>query len=310
MDKKRKIILCREKYKMDVFTCDIACFFSVNENFFRIYFSTRNEEGKSYPAYAVFERNSWELIELCSEPLLEWGRPGTFDDSGIMFSSLVRNGENIYAYYIGWNQCFPVSYHLSIGLAVSSDGGRTFEKYSDGPLLDRSLEEPIFNTAPCVLLDSDMWEMWYVSCSHWIQGEGKMEPVYNVQYASSFDGVHWKKDKAKSCISCRQDEAIGRPWVIKENNMYKMWYSYRKTLDYRVNKENSYKIGYAESVNGRDWERKDEMAQIDLSETGWDSQMLCYNSVFQENGKLYMLYNGNLFGKTGFGVAKWEELQK
>lgn len=286
----------------------LPVFLPINENTFYIYFSTRNVDGKSYPAYVVYDRKSWKVIEICKRPLLEWGKPGMFDDSGIMFSLVLSYEDMIYAYYIGWNQCFPAAYHLSIGLAISKDMGRTFVKYSDGPLLDRSLEEPIFNTAPCVLCDAGVWKMWYVSCTGWIKGTDRMEPIYNIQYASSVNGIDWIKDKSKPCIDYKTlDEAIGRPWVIKEDGIYKMWYSYRKSLDYRANRENSYKIGYAESVNGTDWERKDNLVGIKFSETGWDSQMMCYNSVFKENGKLYMLYNGNSFGKTGFGVAVWEE---
>lgn len=286
----------------------LPIFFPVDKDTFRIYFSTRNKEGRSYPAYAVYDRHTWELKKISANPILEWGRAGSFDDSGIMCSSIVKYKDIVYMYYIGWNQCILVPYHLSIGLAISDDNGETFRKFSDGPIMDRSLYEPIFNTSPVVLFESNKWEMWYTSCTHWIQGEVKKEPVYNIRYAQSEDGINWVRYVDKPCIEAiSSGEAIGRPWVFKENGLYKMWYSYRKTLDYRNNRNNSYKIGYAESEDGCSWLRKDSEAGIGLSDSGWDSDMICYNSVFEEGNKKYMLYNGNTFGKTGVGLAVWED---
>lgn len=286
----------------------LPIFFPVDKDTFRIYFSTRNKEGRSYPAYAVYDRHTWELKKISANPILEWGRAGSFDDSGIMCSSIVKYKDIVYMYYIGWNQCVLVPYHVSIGLAISDDNGETFRKFSDGPIMDRSLYEPIFNTSPVVLFESNKWEMWYTSCTHWIQGETKKEPVYNIRYAKSEDGINWVRNVDKPCIEAiSSEEAIARPWVFKENGMYKMWYSYRKTLDYRNNRNNSYKIGYAESEDGCSWQRKDGEAGIGLSDSGWDSDMICYNSVFEEGNKKYMLYNGNTFGKTGVGLAVWED---
>ena len=46
---------------------------------------------------------------------------------------------------------------------------------------------------------------------------------------------------------------------------------------------------------------------IDVSKNGWDSEMICYPYVFDHKGKRYMLYNGNGYGKTGFGLAVLEQ---
>lgn len=286
----------------------LPIYYSLDETHARVYFNVRDKEGRSRPTYAVFDKRTWEKVGINSEkPLLELGEPGSFDDSGIMCSSLVRSGDDLFMYYIGWNRRVSVPYHVSIGLATSKDNGKSFEKYSTGPLLDRSPEEPFFNTSPFVTIDRGVWEMWYASCTGWVKDD-KMEPVYNIQYASSMDGVHWKKDKSKPAIDYKTSgEALGSPCVIKENGIYKMYYSYRNILDYRNNKDNSYKLGYAESIDGNCWERKDEMTGIILSKEGWDSQMICYSYVFKVDGKKWMLYNGNGFGKSGFGIAEWNE---
>ena len=79
-----------------------------------------------------------------------------------------------------------------------------------------------------------------------------------------------------------------------------MWFSYRESV--------SYKVGYAESENGIDWERDDIKAGIFASTSkGWDSEMVCYPFIFEHKSKRYMLYNGNQYGKTGFGLAVFNQ---
>lgn len=170
--KKGRVLSIENQFEWMYSHASLPIFFPVDKNTFRIYFSTRNKEGKSYPAYAIFNRQTWKMIGFNSKPLLEWGRQGSFDDSGIMCSSLVNYGDKTYMYYIGWNRRIEVHYHVSIGLAVSSDGGVTFEKYSEGPLIDRGLYEPIFCTTPFVIYDNDKWKMWYSSCTQWKESVG------------------------------------------------------------------------------------------------------------------------------------------
>jgi hypothetical protein len=73
-----------------------------------------------------------------------------------------------------------------------------------------------------------------------------------------------------------------------------MWYACRGE---------TYRIGYAESADGLSWKRHDAQAGIDVSEEGWDSEMIAYPWVFDHGGRRYMLYNGNGYGETGIGLA-------
>jgi hypothetical protein len=223
-----------------------------------------------------------------------------------MPSCLVDSNEQYYLFYIGWNPQVTVSYRLSIGLATSNDG-ENFKRYSIGPLLDRGIDEPYFNTAPCVIVDNNKWRMWFVSCTNWEMINGKPEPKYYIRYAESKDGILWKKTD-KPCIDyTHDDEAIARPWVFRHDGQYCMLYSYRNINDYRTNPNFSYKIGLATSNDGIEWDRHDDYSGIVCSETGWDSQMICYPMVYKYNGKTILLYNGNGFGKTGFGYAVLKE---
>lgn len=182
-------------------------------------------------------------------------------------------------------------------------GGVTFYKFSDGPIMDRSIYNPIMVAGPYVIRKSPSnWIMYYLSCSEWIQGTVKVEPVYDLHYAISQDGIYWNIPDDSSCIQ-GNNEAIAQPCVIELNGIYHMFYSYRKANDYRINRDNSYRIGYAKSNDAIKWERMDELVGIDVSENGWDSEMIEYPYVVRRNDKLIMFYNGNGFGQSGIGCA-------
>lgn len=273
---------------------------SLGNNLFKIYFSSRDKHNKSYTGYVVIDLfKPKEILELSSTPVLAPGALGEFDDSGAMASWLTSYQEKRYLYYAGWNLGVTVPFRNSIGLSISTLNNE-FTRFSPGPILDRSMYEPHFCGSCCVLAGEDYWRMWYVSCIGWRIQNGKPEHRYHIKYAESSDGINWQREGVVAIDFSNDEEyAISRPTVIYKNNKWKMWYSFRGK---------SYRIGYAESDNGREWKRLDHQVGIDVSTSGWDSEMIEYPFVFDHKGQRYMLYNGNNYGKTGFGLAMLEEI--
>jgi hypothetical protein len=306
MWKKKGLLLDIEQHKEKGFSshASIPFAFKLGDNRYRIYFSSRDELGRSQPFYIDAEI-AGEEIHLVGEivgPLFEMGPLGTFDDNGIMPSSVVRNGDEVWMYYIGWNPQVTVSYRLSIGLAISKDGGKTFVRSGDGPLLDRSYLEPYFNTAPFVFQDNDIWRMFYVSCTGWIDHHGRKEPLYLVRQSTSADGIHWSKPGTIVVDYSEGVESIGRPCVLKNNGEYEIYFSHRMARDYREDQDKSYKIGSAKSSDAEQWSRFEfDIFQDDPQD--WDNHMNEYCHVFIHGDKKFMLYNGNGFGQQGFGYA-------
>lgn len=279
----------------------------LSDKIWRIYFSARTKDVVSYPHYIDVEAgNPANMYGVSEKPILEPGFRGTFDDSGITITSIVKiDDHRKYLYYCGWNRKVSVSYSLSIGCAEVIDD-KTFRKISAGPIMERSVFDPIAVSAPMVIKE-DIFHMWYISFKSWEEYSGKYEPIYVVKHAVSDDGLHWKCNN-HICIDCSYPgEAIGRPWVIKDNGLYKMWFSTRGIENYREKDGNHYIIGYAESNDGIYWERKPEKFYFPNSENEWDSEMQEYASVKKFDNRYYMLYNGNSFGKTGFGYAIEEQ---
>jgi hypothetical protein len=283
--------------------------FHLEGNQYRIFFSSRDAQGRSQP-YAIDAEIIGEEIKLTGElvgPLFDMGPLGSFDDNGIMPSSVVRNGNEVWMYYIGWNPQVTVSYRLSIGLAISVDGGKTFKRASDGPLLDRSFLEPYFNTAPFVFKDNEIWRMFYVSCTGWIDHMGRKEPLYLVRQSTSVDGIVWTKPGSMVVDYSDEVESIGRPCVVKHNGVYEIYFSHRMARDYREEQRMSYKIGSALSADAAHWTD----FKLDIFKSvpqDWDNHMYEYCHVWIHDNKKFMLYNGNGFGQQGFGYAVMDAL--
>ncbi len=272
----------------------------------RVFFSTRNKNGKSQIACMDLDkRNPAKIIKLYDKPLLGFGKPGTFDDDGVMPSSLIKQDNKLLVFYTGWNQRLTIPYHNAIGVAVSHDNGLTLERLYDGPILDKTLLEPYLAVTPSVLKEQDAWMMWYSSGIKWEKIDQKYEPTYIIKYATSADGIHWDRPNHTTIDQKHSNEVFSSPNVLKFNDIFHMWYCHRNTTDYRHG-DGGYRIGYAESSDGLVWQRKDDEVGITLSETGWDNKMLCYPHVVNVDGVLHMFYNGNDFGKSGFGYAVWE----
>jgi hypothetical protein len=279
------------------------------ENRLRIYFGTRDLQNHTTTTFIEVEaQNPSNVLYIHDRPVLSLGKLGCFDDSGAMPSWVVNYNGKKYLYYIGWNIGITVPYHNSIGLAVSEDGGLTFNRLYDGPILDRIPLEPHLCATPCIFIENGFWRMWYLSGVEWKIHAGRPEPYYHIKYAESMDGIYWKRE-GHVCIDFNKsgEGGIARPSVLKDGKIYRMWYSYRGGADYRTNLAQSYRIGYAESSDGLVWARKDDQVGINVSKTGWDSEMVEYPFVLNINDRKGMFYNGNGFGKSGIGYAILDE---
>ena len=273
----------------------------------RIYYSTRDGQGRSRTSYfEVLAEDPSQVEYVHDNFILDLGEIGAFDDCGAMPSDLVTVDGKKYLFYIGWNVRNTVRYHNSIGLAISEDGGKTFEKAFPGPILDRTHLEPHFIVTPRVLFENGQWNMWYCGCTKHHLIDGISEPQYQIKYASSKDGVIWERKNQVAIPYAHPFEANARAAVVHDEEGYKMWFCHRSIKDYRTSRKEGYKIGYAESQDGIAWNRDDTRAGIALSEDGWDSQMIAYPYLLDVGGKRLLFYNGNGFGLDGIGYAVWQ----
>ncbi|MEA3642701.1 MAG: hypothetical protein VBE63_22570 [Lamprobacter sp.] len=274
------------------------------DGFIRVWFSSRPEPGLSLTSYVDLDaEDPTQVLYICPEPILPLGEPGTFDEHGIMPSCALRVDGAIYLYYSGWSRGGSVPYVNSTGLAISEDDGRTFRKYSKGPLLSRDSRNPYSATSPYVSQENGEWDMWFCSGTSWVQFDGKFEPTYDIKHARSCDGILWSTEDVPAILQQNPLEAITRPWVWWESDQQMMTYCYRGSKDFRGGGSDSYRLGLAYRNPDSSWCRIDNSLIIAIeNEVGFD-KMLAYAAMLEANKKKLIFFNGNDFGSAGFCLA-------
>lgn len=266
--------------------------FQLKDNLYRIYFGGRNDKNQSHVGYADIDITAPDkILATADEALLTPGRLGTFDDNGVLPSCAVRSGNDIYLYYIGFKPGGTTRMDLFGGLSISSDNGKTFNKWSEAPIIGRNRVNPFINTAPWVVQNGkDGWLMYYVSGVEWVHAD---LPRYNIQIAHSTDGRDWHREGKVAIDFTNGENALARPYVVKDSDGWHMWFS---------SKGDYYIPHYARSDDGLNWKRVPGEPAITPS-AGPDEEMICYPIVLKSGKDLVMFYNGNGYGKNGVCLA-------
>lgn len=277
----------------------------IDDNCLRIFINMCDSENMGRIGYVdVNPDNPSEILDYSKTPALDIGNIGCFDDNGVVTASMLEVGDELWAYYSGYQLCKKIPYLVFGGLAISKDKGKSFKRYSDVPVLDRIHGEINSRCAPVVYKDNGIFKMYYLGDDKisWTEYKGKALPCYTTKYLESEDGINWPQKIGENCIELQDEDEHGLPMpcVWFEDGIYKMIYSIRY-------KSKGYRLGYAESENGIKFTRMDEKIGIDVSAEGWDSDMICYAKTFNYKNKTYLFYCGNHYGMSGFGYAELVE---
>jgi predicted GH43/DUF377 family glycosyl hydrolase len=268
------------------------------DNLFRIYFSARDAENRSSVSFIEIDLTEpTRILREADTPVLSPGELAMFDDSGCSIGCVLPVGNMRYLYYMGWHLTVRVPWQNALGLAVSDGPGRPFKRYSDFPIVPLDRSDPYTISYPWVIRENGRFRMWYGSNVAW--GRRKEDMRHLIKYAESADGIHWDRQGVVAIdFDFPGEYAICKPCVLKSQRGYEMWFCSRGE---------KYRVRYAQSSDGISWRRRDELIGIDVSQEGWDSEMIEYPCVFDHSGRRYMLYAGNGFGAAGFGLAVLEE---
>jgi hypothetical protein len=279
--------------------------FRLTADVIRVFITCCDANGIGRPGYVdVLAAEPTRVVGKSVQPLLEIGQPGAFDENGVTVCSVVEpQPGTLHMYYVGFELGTKIRYRLLTGLAVSTDGGASFERHSRAPVLERSDAELYFRCGPCCLWERGRFRLWYVAGSAWTQIAGKAMPVYDIRYAESHDGIHWPtRGEVQVSITDDDEHGFGRPYVLtRPGGGYRMFYSVRRRS------VQAYRLGYAESADGRSWQRLDHTLQLDVSPGSFDSDAIMYAAPIEVDGRLLLFYNGNEFGRQGFAVAVLED---
>jgi len=271
------------------------------EKTIRVFAGFRDQEGVSRVGFVdVSVENPAEVLRVSKTPALDVGRPGAFDENGVVPCAIIERDEKLYLYYAGYQLGQKVKFYVFSGLAISEDGGSSFSRHSEVPICDRTDRELFFRVIHSIIYEEGRWRVWYGGGSEYtLSRDGKQLPNYNIRYTESRDGYQLEED-FQVCIDMKSGEyRVGRPFVIRSHDRYRMFYS-------AGTETTGYRLAYAESEDGVVWQRKDDEIGIDVASHGWDSEMQCYPSVVSAGERTYLFYNGNNYGEDGFGYAELE----
>lgn len=274
-----------------------------NDQCLRIFLTMCDEQNIGRIGYVDVDPNDpQKILDYSKTPVIDIGEDGCFDDNGVVTASLLEDNGKLYLYYSGYQSCVKVPYLIFGGVAVSEDHGQTFTKISKRvPIIDRIDGECGTRCAPFVLKENNAYKMWYTadSGSGWLEGEKKKLPLYNLKYIESSSPIEWLAKSSQVAVGFDNDDehGIAKCTLWKEDGLYKIIYSIRSL-------SKKYRLGYGESKDGKSFTRMDDQIGIDVSDEGWDSEMIAFAERIECNGKTYLFYCGNHYGMGGIGYAE------
>jgi len=263
---------------------------------YRVYYSGRDAYNRSSIGAVDIDIVQRRILKEHNHPFFMHGPEGSFYVDGVSIGNCYKANGVQYMLFMGWQNPEGRHWRGDIGrLVVNPD--LTLELDSEAPFISSNSIDPISLSYPWVMKSDGVgYSMWYGSTMAWDAGNGEMLHVIN--YASSIDGHNWIREGLAVPYELGRAQAFSRPTVARDaRGGFEMWFSYRSGSGEK------YRIGYASSRDGIRWELSLEEAGIDVSMDGWDCEMIEYPFVFDHKGERYMLYNGNGYGKTGFGMA-------
>ncbi len=278
----------------------------MNERLWRVYFAARDAVPCSRILCADIDPgDGFRVLRVHPEPVLDLGAAGTFDSHGMGPSTVLVVDGRIHLYYTGIARRSDVPYQTAIGLAVSADG-LSFRKASGGPVLSTGPRDPFFMSTPHVRRTATGFEMWYASGVEWRNIEGRLEPFYVLRRTRSDDGIIWSLATELALGFDSEGEAgLVRPWVMARRDGFDLWYCSRGGERFREPGLTAYRLRHA--TTNRDGGRISNKAiefQNPPAGGEWDDWMQAYPCVEALGKDLIMFYNGNDFGRGGFGYAR------
>ncbi|MCU0473975.1 MAG: hypothetical protein MUC93_11550 [Bacteroidales bacterium] len=274
----------------------------------RVFWGSRDKNQKGQISIVdLNSKNPSKILSFYKTPVLLGGQPGAFDQDGVLPVAIKQNKNEYFLYYGGFSKMKTIPHTCMMGLAISKDG-ISFDRICEGPIVAIQKDDPFLIGSADIQIHNNIWHMIYTSGTKWLKINGKFEQSYILKYAYSLDGINWIRNNKIAIDKLNDYDAIAKPSIFQYDGIYYMYYSQRSIVNYRKKGENAYSLGLAISKDLINWERVEnkDMIGIYTSEEGWDSEMICYPNIIEVEGKYFMFYNGNGFGKSGFGYAELE----
>lgn len=275
----------------------------VIDNFIRVFIGARDNTGISRIGWVDLDlENPEEILAASQKPVLDIGLPGTFDDNGVVPTFVYRHENKLYLFYAGYQLLQKVRFTVFTGLAISEDNGLSFKRYQNTPITERTNDEFLFRVIHSIIHENGIYKIWYGAGKSFQSGKSKTLPKYDIKYMETTSLLSFPTESQTVLVCGEGEYRLGRPYVILHEKIYYMFFG-------ASNEKTDYRLAFAESKNGIDWTRNDSRLNFKTENDSFDSQMNAFPSVILHKDKIYLFYNGNEFGKEGFGLSILHKLK-
>jgi predicted GH43/DUF377 family glycosyl hydrolase len=250
---------------------------------YRMWYAGSNASFTSAIGYAT-STNGTVWTKEATNPVLENGDPGTWDDYSVSFATVIQDGGGYKMWYTGTGpSAGGIGSVRKIGMANSLDG-IIWTKYAGNPVLDVGPTgdwDASQVSIPTVYKTGSGYHMWY---SVGISG------VSGIGHATSPDGTTWTKDPANPVIpgnSGGWDDIAFAPFVLYDGCFFQMFYSGCDSAG------DICQVGYARSLDGTTWTRRGAVLPMG-SGADFDSGLVGYPGVMLGIPYYRLFYTGAL----------------
>ncbi len=198
------------------------------------YAGVDDEETGLYSFGYAYSSDGIEWTKYEGNPILEAGQPDSWE-SGSPEGPTVIKDNGIFKMWYGAVDTVPngqeTDYRSNIGYAWSTDG-KTWEKYSDNPVLltgDWGNWDASVIQDPFVMKIDETYYMWYSGFPEWIENTD-LTGIYQIGLAYSSDGITWTKSENNPVLKkgpngSWDDVLVGFPSIILDGDVLRMYYT-------------------------------------------------------------------------------------
>jgi hypothetical protein len=218
---------------------------------------------------------------------------------GVSYPWLVEVDGALLMYYVGWNRLAgEIPFRNQIGLAISEDGGESFRRVTKAPLLPLTDAESIGSGSCCVERVGGGWRLYYTNFLRWEPGPEGPRHYYHIREAWSKDGIHWERPgKTVVDLVAPHEYALGAPDLDIRDGRRVMYFTAR-----------GHRYQLFAAVEGADGNWTRLPGHLEIPRLDFDSEMQCYPRTLSLQGRTWLLYAGNGYGRSGIGCAEWTGL--
>ncbi len=261
----------------------------------KVYCGFRDIDGVSRIGYVLLDKDDpCKILRYSKRPVLDIGEDGHFDDNGVVPCYVFEQEGRIYMHYAGYQLVKKIKFQVFGGVSVSDDGGESFKRVLKVPFTDRTSVEPFFRVVHSMIEIDGKYIFFYGGGDSFINLSGKTFPSYNIRSFVS-DSFMESNDVSRVILDFASEDEyrVARPFAYKDGQIYFM-------LFYSAKRNGSFTIERARSSDGYLWER-DKAFKIKGESENWDCKMMAYPSFIRTEKYEYIFYNGNDYGRDGFG---------